>query len=227
MPAGAYKDMEVGGECRSIRILPMDLAEVRLHEDSDNPRIEGYASVFYDGTPETEFKLGTNFVERVMPGAFTETLKRKDDVRALFNHDPSLILGRSGPGTLKLEQDKVGLKYSIELGTTSVAEDVAKHMRRGDVSGSSFGFEITDEEFKMVDEVEIRMITGARVFDVSVVTFPAYEGAEAKLRAEEVRVRSRLAALKVDRAKARENTKRVRRMALTHATERLRSGQNW
>ncbi len=214
-------------ENRSIRTLPMDLAEIRLHDDSDGPRIEGYASVFYDGTPGTEFKLGTDFVERIMPGAFTKTLKDNDDVRGLFNHDPSLILGRSSAGTVELEEDKRGLKYSIDLGTTSVAEDVSKHIRRGDVSGSSFGFAVTDEEFKMEDGTEIRMITGARLFDVGPVTFPAYEGTDAAIRAEVVQIRSRLVKLKANHAKIRQNTKRVRRMTLTQATERLRSGKNW
>ena len=214
-------------ETRSIRTLSMDLAEVRLHDDSDHPRIEGYASVFYDGTPGTEFRLGSDFVERIMPGAFTKTLKDGDDVRGLFNHDPSMILGRSAAGTVELEQDKRGLKYSIDLGTTSVAEDVSKHIRRGDVSGSSFGFAVTDEEFKMEDGTEIRMITGVRLFDVGPVTFPAYDGTEAVIRAEAVEIRSRLAASKVDRAKVRENTARVRGMALTRKVERLQSGKEW
>lgn len=214
-------------ETRSIRTLPMDLAEVRLHEDSDHPRIEGYASVFYDGTPGTEFRMGSDFVERIMPGAFDKTLKDKDDVRGLFNHDPSLILGRSIAGTVELEQDKRGLKYSINLGTTSVAEDVSKHIRRGDVSGSSFGFAVTDEEFKMEDGAEIRMINGARLFDVGPVTFPAYDGTEAVIRAEVIGIRIALAVLKVDRTKVRENSKRSRQMGLTRHIGRLKSGKAW
>ena len=215
-------------ENRSIRMLSMGPAEIRLDESGEHPQLVGYASVFYDGTPKTEFRLWEDFVERIMPGAFDKTLKAKDDVRALFNHDPSLILGRTTAGTVGLEIDKRGLRYSIELGSTTVAEDVVEHVRRGDISGSSFGFEVTDVVHRMEDKVDIREIAGVKLFDIGPVTFPAYEATDVSVRADELAdIRSELAVSKANRAKIRDNTKRVRRMTLTHATEQLRSGKNW
>lgn len=213
---------------RSIRMLSMGPAEIRLDESGEQPRLVGYASVFYNGTAKTEFRLWEDFVERIMPGAFDKTLKAKDDVRALFNHDPSLILGRTTAGTVGLETDKRGLRYSIELGSTTVAEDVVKHIRRGDVSGSSFGFEVTDVVHRMEDKVDIREITGVKLFDVGPVTFPAYEGTDVNVRKDELaEIRSELAAWKESQAGSRANTKRSRQMGLTRHIGRLKSGKEW
>lgn len=215
-------------EKRSIRMLSMGAAEVRLDESGEQPRLVGYASVFYDGTPKTEFRLWEDMVERIMPGAFDKTLKARDDVRALFNHDPSLILGRTSAGTVELVADKRGLRYSVDLGGTTVADDVVKHVRRKDVSGSSFGFEVTDVEHRMEDKVDIREITGVKLFDVGPVTFPAYEGTDVNVRKEEMaEIRSELAAWKENRISVSELTKDVRKRALTRQADRLRSGKNW
>lgn len=215
-------------EKRSIRMLSMGSAEIRLDESGEQPRLVGYASVFYDGTPKTEFRLWADFVERIMPGAFDKTLKANDDVRALFNHDPSLILGRTTAGTVELETDKRGLRYSIDLGSTTVAEDVVKHIRRGDVSGSSFGFEVTDVEHRMEDKVDIREITGVKLFDVGPVTFPAYEGTDVNVRQEELaEIRSELASWKNKRLNVTELSRDVRKRALTRQMARLQSGNEW
>ena len=213
---------------RSIRMLSMGPAEIRLDESGKEPRLVGYASVFYNGTAKTEFRLWEDMVERIMPGAFDKTLKAGDDVRALFNHDPSLILGRTTAGTVELETDKRGLRYSIELGSTTVAEDVIKHIRRGDVSGSSFGFEVTDVEHRMEDKVDIREITGVKLFDVGPVTFPAYEGTDVNVRQEELaELWSELAAWKERRIDSRANSRRARSMSLTRHVGDLQSGRNW
>lgn len=171
-------------ESRIVRVLPMQRAEIRIDGDQ-SPKIVGYASVFYNGKPETEYRMYDDLVERIMPGAFDKTLKGADDVRALFNHNPDMILGRISAETLELRQDEVGLWYEIDPGDTTVAVDVMKHIRRSDVTGSSFGFEVTDQTFRTVDKVDIREIRGARVYDVGPVTFPAYEGTESQIRATE------------------------------------------
>ncbi|KKN27507.1 hypothetical protein LCGC14_0863910 [marine sediment metagenome] len=228
MPSGAWKGNEVGGVRRSIRMLSMGPAEIRLDESGEHPRLVGYASVFFDGTAKTEFRLWEDMVERIMPGAFDKTLKAKDDVRALFNHDPSMILGRTTAGTVELETDKRGLKYSIDLGSTTIAEDVVKHIRRGDVSGSSFGFEVTDVEHRMEDKVNIREITGVKLFDVGPVTFPAYEATDVVVRQDEMaEIRSELAEWRAKRTGSRVNSKRAQRMALTNHTQELQSGRKW
>jgi len=144
--------------------------------------ITGYAASFYDGTDATEFHLWDGAVERIMPGAFDRALKEADDVRALFNHNPDNLLGRTSSDTLSLRADKTGLKYEITPGDTAIARDVIEHIRRGDLQGSSFAFEVTDEEWRKVDDVEIREVRGVRLFDVGPVTYPAYESTTTAVR---------------------------------------------
>ena len=215
-------------DTRIMRMLPMQRAEIRIDGDQ-SPRIVGYASVFYDGTPETEYRMFDDLVERIMSGAFDKTLKSGDDIRGLFNHDPSLMLGRTAADTLELRQDQTGLWYECDPGDTTVASDVLKHIRRGDVTGSSFGFEVTDQTFRTVDKVDIREIRGVRVFDVGPVTFPAYEGTESKVRAEEAaEVRTMARQWKTTgRAKQRELLERAKQQSLTHRLERLKLGKNY
>jgi len=156
---------------------------VECRDDNDGPVISGYAAVYYDGTPETEFRLGPDMVERISPGAFDRAIGR-DDVRALFNHDPSLILGRS-PQTLKLTSDSRGLKYEIDANTTR-GREVAESIKRGDITGSSFGFVAEEEDVETLDGSRsyIRHLRHVRLFDVSPVTFPAYEGTSSESRSQ-------------------------------------------
>ena len=152
------------------------------HRGEDNkPVIAGLGAVYYDGTPDTEYELWEGVRERIMPGAFDGVMD--NDVRGLFNHDPSQVLGRTSAGTMKLRADKKGLHYEIDPGDTSVARDVLEHLRRGDVSGSSFAFSISDEEWRKEDGVEIREITGFKaLYDTGPVTYPAYETTTAGVR---------------------------------------------
>jgi len=154
---------------------------------SKTTTIRGYGAVFYRGTPETEFKIWDDMVERIMPEAFDRALKEKDDVRALFNHDPSMVLGRRSAETLKLSTDNIGLLYEIPTGDTTVARDLIEHLRRKDISGSSFSFRTTDEDFRRENGVIIREIRGVELFDVGPVTFPAYEATTAGVRGVEGR----------------------------------------
>jgi uncharacterized protein len=146
-------------------------AELRLDQKTGKPIIRGHAAVFN--------KLSENlggFRERIRPGAFTRTLEKKPDVRALFNHDANYILGRTKSSTLRVSQDVSGLAYEIDPPNTSMAKDVVESISRGDIDQSSFGFYvITDEWHKeggeMIRElVEIDLNNG----DVSPVTYPAY-----------------------------------------------------
>jgi len=165
------------------RFLATDVAPVAVRDgEGDKPaHVTGTASVFYDGTPDTEFSLWDGAVERVMPGSFKRAIK-EDDVRGLFNHNPDNLLGRNVAGTLDLKESKAGLEYDATAADTQVARDVRTHIARGDVTGSSFGFIATDEQWRTEDELEIREIRGVRLFDVGPVTFPAYEGTEAGVR---------------------------------------------
>jgi HK97 family phage prohead protease len=163
---------------------------VELRGEGEEERIVGTASVTYDGTPDTEYELwddramgGVRMVERIMPDAFAGRMK--DDVRALFNHDPSQLLGRTASKTLKLRKDDDGLHYEISPGNTTVAADVREHLRRGDITGSSFAFTVSQkgQRFKEDGDTQIREITKVEaLFDVGPVTYPAYEGTAAGVR---------------------------------------------
>ncbi len=150
--------------------------------------IKGYAAVFYDGTERSEFQLGGDCYERIMPGAFDEAL-RSDDIVALFNHDPSQLLGRNSAGTLELSTDSVGLRYSIPVGDTAISQEVGKMQARGDLRGSSFAFTVRSggESIKRDGERSIREVESVHLFDVGPVTYPAYSGTEGRTAAGERR----------------------------------------
>lgn len=146
----------------------------------------GYAAVFHrDGDAGTEYRLGPDVVERIAPTAFNRALQEKHDARALFNHDPNMLLGRAGAGTLRLSVDQRGLKYEIDIPDTQVGKDVATSIARGDLAGSSFAFSIngkTGQRFEKGKDYDVRHILDVDLFDVGPVTYPAYEGTTTGLR---------------------------------------------
>lgn len=157
--------------------------ELRSEPESgpDGQTLVGYASVFHQ---RSELMYGA-FYEMILPGAFDDVLN--NDVRALFNHDPSYVLGRTRSGTLQLSVDERGLKYEIHLPNNATIRDlVLEPIRRGDISQSSFGFRIASggDTWTKEQDSYIRTIHKiARLSDVSPVTYPAYEGTDSALRA--------------------------------------------
>lgn len=150
-------------------------------------RISGYASVFYDGTPATEYRIMKNAVERVMPTAFDSAIQEQQDVRALFNHDNNYVLGRTKSNTLKLSIDNRGLNYEIEPSESSIYKDLLISINRGDVTGSSIGFNVAADGsvWKREGDTDVREIhTFETIVDVSPVTFPAFEGTTAGVRSD-------------------------------------------
>lgn len=163
--------------------------------DGAPPLITGYASVFFRaGDPSTEYEMwpadqyGPRVVEHIMPTAFERAIK-EDDVRALFNHDPALVLGRNGAGTLRLTVDAVGLRYEIDPPDTQSARDLIQSLRRGDITGSSFGFVprgTTRREIAGADGAPGECVIerdDVQLWDVGPVTYPAYPGASSAVRA--------------------------------------------
>ena len=140
--------------------------------------VVGLASV-YDSRSNN---LG-GFYEFIERGAFTEELIANSDVRALINHDPNLILARNTSGTLNLTADERGLKYEFEMPETSYGKDLAISMKRGDITQSSFAFTVAEDDWSTDDEGNnIRTIKKIdRLYDVSPVTYPAYNMAESDL----------------------------------------------
>ncbi|WP_391528494.1 HK97 family phage prohead protease [Photorhabdus akhurstii] len=155
--------------------------EVRAEQHENQPtRIVGYGSVF---NSRSEPMWG--FREIIKPGAFDDVLN--DDVRGLFNHDPNFILGRASSGTLSLSVDERGLQYDIQAPDTQTIRDlVLAPMLRGDINQSSFAFRVArdGEEWYEDDEgIIIREISKfSRLFDVSPVTYPAYQEADSAVR---------------------------------------------
>ena len=164
---------------KEIRMLPIQ--ELRVDDTLDG-KIVGHASVF-DSWSET---LGGifPFKEIVRKGTFTETIKI-DDIRALFNHDPNYVLGRNVAGTLELEEDDIGLRVVITPPDTSWANDLIKNLRRGDISQMSIGFIVLEDTWGTQDGIDIREIKKVQLFDVSIVTYPAYTQTDVGVRAME------------------------------------------
>jgi HK97 family phage prohead protease len=147
-----------------------------VRDDSGSPKIVGYASVFNE-----EADLGY-FREVIKPGAFKRSIAEGADVRALVEHDPAMIIGRSKAGSLTLKEDDKGLLAEIEPPDTQVGRDVVTNLRNGNLDKMSFGFYIKGENMRKIDGQWLREITDVDLFDVSVVTFPAYEGTSVQAR---------------------------------------------
>lgn len=165
-----------GDQCRVHR-RAFGVKGLEKRADGDElPDIIGYAAVF---DVRTELWPGTT--EEIAPGAFTRTLDDSPDVRALVDHDPANILGRTKADTLTLAEDKKGLRTRIRPPNTTVGRDIVESIRRGDVDQMSFAFQIVREEAEYDDDGTHYRLLDVELIDVSIVTFPAYETTVATL----------------------------------------------
>ena len=155
-------------------------AEIRA--DNEGIRVSGYAAVFGEET-----NIGGMFREVIAPGAFTDAIGR-DDVVFLINHD-GLPLARTRSGTLILTQDDVGLRVETMLdGDDPDVKSIVGKMKRGDLDKMSFAFMIDGKSGQRWDEtgdIPLRTVIKASLFDVSIVTQPAYDGTSIGLRSLE------------------------------------------
>jgi len=160
------------------RVVTLD--DIKLEKREDGARkIIGHAAVFNQLSED----LG-GFREQIAAGAFAEAIE-KDDVRALFNHNPDFILGRNLAGTLRLKEDARGLAIEIDPPDTQVARDLIVSMERGDVSQMSFGFSVrpNGQNWAKDDAGQVvRTLTKVRLFDVSPVVYPAYPQTDVAMR---------------------------------------------
>jgi HK97 family phage prohead protease len=146
--------------------------EVEARAKGSSIFVEGYASVF----EKRSGNLG-GFIEKVKPSAFTKTLQEAD-VRALWNHDPQYVLGRSSSKTLDISVDNNGLYYRALLPNTTYGKDLAELLERRDVRESSFTFFKVQDEWDLTEEgYPQRSLIEVGLIDVAPVTFPAYEDA--------------------------------------------------
>lgn len=156
------------------RAWPVEM-EVRAKE-GESPVINGYAAVFN----QLSLDLG-GWRERIAPGAFERSLE-DNDVRALWDHNSQYVLGRNRAGTLGLVEDERGLGVEIRPPQTTWANDLLASMQRGDVNQMSFGFYVRKDEWIDEDGMMVRVLWDVDLFDVSVVTYPAYPQTSAEAR---------------------------------------------
>jgi len=146
-------------------------AELRVGGDGDARHIEGYAAVFNSWSVD----LG-GFTEKIERGAFDAVLATNPDVRALFNHDPNHVLGRTAAGTLQLYADKRGLRFKLDIPDTTAGRDLAVSVERGDINQASFAFRVAEGGDSWSKNYAQRTITDiSDLRDISPVTYPAYE----------------------------------------------------
>lgn len=154
--------------------------------DGETPMMRGHAAVF---NSPSELLCGC-FREIILPGAFDDALKTSD-VRALFNHNPDNILGRTSAGTLRLKEDDTGLAIEIDPPDTMCSRDLQVSMMRGDVREMSFGFTVAEDGDEWNRDPDgsgnwTRTISKIdRLYDVSPVTYPAYPETDCALRSLE------------------------------------------
>ena len=186
---------------RNKRILEFRNSEFTTREDGEKHTIEGYFAVF-----NSIYQMDSMLSESIAPGAFTNSLS--NDVRALINHDTTLVLGRTGAHTFTISQDERGLYGVITINPKdSDAMNAYERVKRGDVSGCSIGFNITREATDVSEDGSIHWtIEDVELFECSVCTFPAYEQTNITARAaEREEIMKRRLEAKREKVKARFN----------------------
>ena len=166
---------------RQTRQMRSIASKFETREAAENLYIEGYFAVF-----NTTYELWPGATESVAPGAFVDALG--DDIRALIDHETRLVLGRNKAFTLELREDQVGLWGRITINPNDGdAMNLYERVKRGDVDQCSFGFDILDEEAEFRDDGAVHWtIKKVKLYEVSVVTFPAYEETSVAARKQDL-----------------------------------------
>lgn len=164
----------------SFRRMRTKTTEFKTREDGEALSIEGYFSVF-----NSIYEIAPGMTESVAPGAFTNSLA--NDVRALTNHDTTLVLGRTKVHTLELREDAHGLWGHIDINPNDAdAMNLYERVKRGDVDQCSFGFDIRSEDTDIREDGSIHWtIKDVELYEVSCCTFPAYEETNISARSAE------------------------------------------
>lgn len=164
-------------EKRQLRSIP---TKFETREDGENPTIEGYFAVF-----NSNYEIAPGMSESIAPGAFSRTLA--NDVRALINHDTTLVLGRTKANTLELREDSHGLWGKISINPNDRdAMNLYERVKRGDVDQCSFGFDLREQDTEILKNGDVHWtIRDLDLFEVSCCTFPAYEQTNISARSKE------------------------------------------
>jgi HK97 family phage prohead protease len=142
--------------------------QIEVREDGEGMRFSGYAAIFNSASEPLPF------IERIAPGAFRKSLRSRNDIKFLWNHDAGEVLGSTRAGTLTLTEDQRGLYVDGILPNTSRGRDAAELLRRGDVDAMSFGFSVPSGGDEWSEDGSERTLKSVRLFEVSLVSWPAY-----------------------------------------------------
>lgn len=166
---------------RTIRQVRSTASAFETRSDDNGMYIEGYFAVF-----NSNYEIYPGCTESVAPEAFNNTLG--GDIKALCDHDTRLVLGRNKAGTLELRADSHGLWGRITINPNdSDAVNLYERVKRGDVDQCSFGFDIREEEADFRDDGSVHFtLTDVTLYEVSVVTFPAYSETSVSARKQDV-----------------------------------------
>lgn len=151
---------------------------IEVRASGEEITLAGYAAVYNTLSVD----LG-GMREMIAPGAFARSLT--GDVRALYDHDTGLVLGRTKSGTLKLYDDDKGLRVEVSPPNTAMARSIVESIRRGDVDQMSFGFRTLRDRWTSQGDIAIRTLEEVELFEVSFVAFPAYPDTSAAVRSLE------------------------------------------
>ena len=170
--------MEADRTMRQVRSVP---STFETRADDNGMYIEGYFAVF-----NSNYEIFSDVTESIAPEAFNNTLG--GDIKALCDHDTRLVLGRNKAGTLELRIDSHGLWGRITINPNDTdAVNLYERVKRGDVDQCSFGFEIIKEESDFRDDGSVHFtIREVKLYEVSVVTFPAYAETSVSARKQDV-----------------------------------------
>lgn len=149
--------------------------DFEVRAEGDGMTFTGYASVF--NSPSED--LG-GFVEYVAPGAFKRSLQSRNEVKLLWNHDSGEPLASLRGGTMQLIEDEVGLRVTAKLPNTTRGRDIAELLRTKVIDSMSFGFNVIKDSWSR--DGQTRTLESVRLFEASIVSFPAYAATTATVR---------------------------------------------
>lgn len=154
----------------------MDIRSSKI-SDTASGKLHGLAVAYGSQSQD----LG-GFVEIIEQGAFSQHLATNPDIRALYEHDGKELLGRTISGTLLINEDSQGVHVSIDPPSTRAGEDCKALVKRGDITGMSFGFVALDDRWDHSTTPSTRYVTRAELREVTVTALPAYKASSVTLR---------------------------------------------
>lgn len=165
---GDHEDSQVKTtESRKIE-QRVNITEFEVREETNGMRFTGYAALF---NSESE---PLPFTEVIEAGAFKRSIDSRNDIKLLWNHNTSDVLGSTRAKTMKLYEDERGLRVEADLPNTTLGRDAAELLRRGDVDSMSFGFSVPSGGDEWSSDGKMRTLKSVRLHEVSIVAFPAY-----------------------------------------------------